>query len=67
MLQENTLRILVPAWRIQNVRDFSFDAVTAYLEVNTSDDGRPMLGVYEVYDVAPGDLSLPYRLKESAP
>jgi len=34
--------------------------VTAYMEVNTSDDARPMLGVYEVYDVLSGDLSLPY-------
>ncbi|WP_227368095.1 hypothetical protein [Halomonas sp. M20] len=64
VLQGDTLRILVPAWRVQNAREFSFDAVTAYLEVNTSDDSRPMLGIYEVYDVASGDLSLPYRLED---
>ncbi|MGC3872888.1 hypothetical protein ACPF7Z_06420 [Halomonas sp. GXIMD04776] len=67
VLRGDTLRILVPSWRIQNARDFSFDAVTAYLEVNTSDDSRPMLGIYEVYDVASGDLSLPYRLEDQAP
>lgn len=64
VLQEDILRILVPSWRVQNARDFSFDAVTAYLEVNTSDDNRPVLGIYEVYDVASGDLSLPYRLSD---
>lgn len=57
--QGNTIRILVPEWRIRHDLDFRFDAVTAYLEVNTSDDDRPMLGVYEVYDIASGDLSLP--------
>ena len=67
VLQGDTLRILVPSWRVRNARDFSFDAVTAYLEVNTSDDSRPMLGIYEVYDVASGDLSLPYRLADESP
>jgi len=62
VLQGDTLRILVPAWRIRHALDFRFDAVTAYLEVNTSDETRPLLGVYEVYDVASGDLSLPYTL-----
>lgn len=67
VLKGDTLRILVPSWRVQHARDFAFDAVTAYLEVNTSDDSRPMLGIYEVYDVASGDLSLPYRLEGVAP
>jgi len=56
----NALRIVVPAYRLSNETDFRFDAVTAYMEVNTSDDRRPMLGVYKVYDVASGDLSLPF-------
>lgn len=60
VLQGDTLKVLVPAQRVNNEMDFNFDAVTAYLEVNTSDENRPMLGVYEVYSVLSGDLSLPY-------
>ena len=56
----STLRVLVPAARVRGVTDFRFDAVTAYLEVSTAKD-RPMLGVYQVYTVLSGDLSLPYR------
>ena len=43
---------------------FRFDGVTAYMEVNQSDPDRPMLGVYEVYAVLSGDLSLPYTVTE---
>ncbi|MEM9805108.1 MAG: hypothetical protein AAF959_07485 [Cyanobacteria bacterium P01_D01_bin.56] len=59
---EDTLRVLVPAQRINNVTEFNFDGVTAYMQVNTSDAERPLLGVYEVYSVASGDLSLPYTV-----
>lgn len=57
------LQVLVPAQRVSHNLDFSFDAVVAYMEVNTSDDSRPLLGVYAVYSVASGDLSLPYRVE----
>lgn len=60
---QNTLRVLVPAQRVNHNIDFNFDAVTAYMEVNTSDQNRPMLGVYEVYSVRSGDLSLPYGVQ----
>jgi len=63
VVRDNVLRIVVPAYRVKNEKGFRYDAVTAYMEVNTSDDGRPMLGVYKVYDVASGDLSLPYEIK----
>ncbi len=62
VLRGNVLRVIVPASRVYNRTDFNFDAVTAYMEVNTSDDTRPMLGVYEVYKVLSGDLSLPYSV-----
>ncbi len=64
-----------PLWdenadRINNKTNFKFDAVTCYMEVNTgsagghADEGeKPMLGVYNVYSVASGDLSLPYSVK----
>lgn len=59
VLRGNSLRIPVPATRIRALEDFHYDAVSAYLEVNQSDPARPMLGVYQVYSVLSGDLSLP--------
>ncbi len=56
------LRVLVPAQRVRGQIEFGFDAVAAYLQVNTSDAARPMLGVYAAYDVLSGDLSLPYSV-----
>ncbi|MEO0406977.1 MAG: hypothetical protein AAF289_06465 [Cyanobacteria bacterium P01_A01_bin.135] len=64
VIDQNTLRVLVPAQRVGRNIDFNFDAVTAYMEVNTSDQNRPMLGVYEVYSVRSGDLSLPYEVQQ---
>lgn len=64
VLDGATLRVLVPLDRVSGRRDFSFDAVTAYMEVNTSDASRPLLGVYHVYEVLSGDLSLPYSVTE---
>ena len=63
LTEGNVLRVLVPAQRVNHVTTFSFDAVTAYLEVNTAATSRPMLGVYQVYSVASGDLSLPYSVQ----
>lgn len=60
VLAHDELRVLVPAQRVNRRTDFAFDAVTAYMQVNTSDAALPMLGVYAVYDVLSGDLSLPY-------
>lgn len=62
LLQGSTLKVLVPAQRVRGRKDFSYDAVTAFMEVNTG-EGAPMLGVYEVYAVLSGDLSLPYRIE----
>lgn len=64
LLKGDRLKVPVPAFRIKNRTDFAFDAVTSYLQVNASDEGRPMLGVYEVYQVLSGDLSLPYRVEK---
>ena len=62
VLDGNTLKVLVPALRVSGNTQFQYDAVTAYLEVNTSDEGRPMLGVYQAYSVLSGDLGLPYSV-----
>lgn len=64
VLDGDTIRVLVPAYRVRGETDFSFDAVIAYLEVNMRDEGRPTLGVYEVYSLLSGDLSLPYEVEE---
>jgi hypothetical protein len=64
----NTLRVLVPAQRVKDRTDFKFDAVTAYMEVSAPKGGhkpgheKPMLGVYDVFEVLSGDLSLPYTV-----
>ncbi|MEQ9401514.1 MAG: hypothetical protein RJQ04_20275 [Longimicrobiales bacterium] len=65
VLDSATLRVIVPLDRVSGRRDFTFDAVTAYMEVNTSDDTRPLLGVYHVYEVLSGDLGMPYRVTEA--
>lgn len=59
VLQGNRLRIPVPAWRVRGLSSFNYDAVSAYMQLNTSDESRPTLGVYKVYSVLSGDLSLP--------
>lgn len=58
----DTVKVLVPAQRINNKTDFKFDAVTAYMEVSTAHGKLPMLGVYEVYSVLSGNLSLAYSV-----
>ncbi|NAS31961.1 hypothetical protein GTQ40_13320 [Flavobacteriaceae bacterium R38] len=57
----NSIKVLVPKFRIMNKTDFSFDGVAAYMQVNTSNTNKPLLGVYAVYSVASGDLSLPFK------
>ena len=64
VLKEQMLKVLVPVQRINFKKHFNYDAVTAFMKVNTSDESKPMLGVYEVYSVLSGDLSLPYTVKE---
>jgi hypothetical protein len=61
-LDAAAVRVVVPAPRIAADPDFAFDAASAYLQVNTSDPARPMLGVYDVYGVLSGDLNLPFQV-----
>ncbi|MCC6703227.1 MAG: hypothetical protein IT334_00035 [Thermomicrobiales bacterium] len=61
-LDGDAFRVIVPVDRVSNQTEFNFDAVTCYLQVNTSDESRPMLGIYAVYSVLSGDLSLPYTV-----
>lgn len=62
VLRGDSLKVLVPASRVYGQRHFNYDAVVAYMEVGPGED-RPLLGVYQVYDVLSGDLSLPYEVK----
>lgn len=61
--KSSTIKVVVPDYRMNNRTDFSYDGVTAFMKVNTSQEDLPMLGVYEVFSVASGDLSLPYKVK----
>jgi hypothetical protein len=60
----DTIKVMVPDYRIATTT-FSYDGVTSLMKVNTSQQDKPMLGVYEVYGVASGDLSLPYTVKQN--
>lgn len=60
----NTIKVVVPLYRMNNRTDFNFDGVAAYMQVNTSKEDFPLLGVYAVYSVASGNLSLPYSVSK---
>ncbi|MEM8848194.1 MAG: hypothetical protein AAFY00_01985 [Bacteroidota bacterium] len=63
-VQQKTIKVVVPDYRMNNKVDFKYDGVTAFMKVNTSKENLPLLGVYEVFNVASGDLSLPYTVKK---
>ena len=63
VLEGNTVKIAVPAQRINNKTQFNYDGVAAYMEVST-EAGQPMLGVYTIYKVLSGDLSLPFTVSK---
>ena len=69
-----SLTVLVPVSRLRldGAPAFRFDAVTCYLQVFAPKVGhahgaggaaKPMLGVYDVFEVLSGDLSLPYSVQ----
>lgn len=63
VFQGRSLKVAVPAKRVNNQTSFNYDGVSAYMEVST-DSNQPMLGVYTVYEVLSDDLSLPYTVKK---
>lgn len=69
--EQNVIRVIVPHYRIKNQLDFNYDVVTCFMQVNTGGNSghgsgeMPMLGVYKVYDVSSGDLSLPYTVENA--
>lgn len=58
----NIISVIVPNYRMGFKTDFQYDGLTALLKVNTSDSKLPMLGVYDVFSIASGDLSLPFKV-----
>ena len=60
--KRKSIKVVVPSYRMNNRTDFKFDGVAAYMQVNTSKEDLPMLGVYKVYSISSGDLSLPYSV-----
>lgn len=59
----NSIKVIIPDYRISHKTNFKFDAVTAFMQVNTEQSNLPMLGVYEVYSILSKDLSLPYKVQ----
>ena len=60
---KKTIKVVVPEYRMNHKTDFKYDGVSAFMKVNTSLEDKPMLGVYEVFSIASGNLSLPYTVK----
>lgn len=60
----STLSVVVPAWHLRGVDDFSYDALTARMVVDASGPA-PVLRVEQVYGVLSGDLSLPFTASRS--
>ncbi len=63
VFRDQALKVAVPAQRVNNKKAFNYDGVAAYMEVST-EGNTPMLGVYAVYEVLSGDLSLPYSVQK---
>ncbi len=59
----SSIKVIIPDYRINHQTNFKFDAVSAYMQVNTETKDKPMLGVYKVYSVLSTDLSLPYTVQ----
>jgi hypothetical protein len=64
IIHDNKLSVLVPTQRLNNNSEFNYDAVSAYMQVNTSDETKPLLGVYQVYKVLSENLSLPFTVQK---
>lgn len=67
--QGSSMRVVVPSFRVHNQKDFKFDAVSCYMQMSHSEGhhkagSQPILGVYNVYGVLSGNLSLPYSVKK---
>lgn len=69
--QGSSMRVVIPSFRVRHQKDFKFDAVSCYMQMSHGGStahhqagSEPMLGVYNVYGVLSGNLSLPYTVKK---
>ncbi len=62
--QGKVIRMGVPAYRMNNQKHFKFDAVSCYMEMSHHTGSKPLLGVYQVYHILSGKLTLPYAVKQ---
>jgi hypothetical protein len=63
VLAGDTLRVLVPADRVNGRTDFAYDGVTAFLRHAHGGDA-PLLGVAEVYSAAAGKEPTAYKVRQ---
>lgn len=68
--EDNAIRVVVPDYRVRFKTNFKYDAVAAYMQIDTGGGNAhtaagymPMLGVYKVYSVLSKKLTLPYDVK----
>lgn len=61
VLEGDTLRVLVPARRVNNKTSFTYDGVTAFLR-HSQASGQPMLGVHTVMSTAAKGEALGYKV-----
>lgn len=62
--RDDQVHVIVPAWHLRGVEEFSFDAVTARMQLDASGPG-PVLRVQQIYEILSGDLSLPLHVSRS--
>jgi hypothetical protein len=65
----NAIRVMVPSFRMNNKADFKYDALSCYMQMSHNadhhhSDSQPLLGVYNIYGVLSGNVSLPYTVKK---
>jgi hypothetical protein len=63
VIKNNTMKVIVPSYRINNKIDFNFNAISCYMTFNTSDPNLPMLGIRNIYYTASKNMTFPYTVK----
>lgn len=64
--QGQYIRVSVPAYHVGNKTSFKFDALSCYMQISAPAGGgmdKPMLGVYNVFNILSKNLSLPYSVR----
>jgi hypothetical protein len=64
VIKDHTIKVVVPAYRINNNVDFKFNAMTCYMTYNVTDPNLPLMGIRNVYYTASEKTALPYSVKD---